>query len=155
MKSLKEWYTAKELEGLAGLPIHATNITRKAKAENWLFREAKGIKGGGFEYHYSALPEAVQKILGFDNELTAYEKEVAMMEKASFSEELDKRLANINQLEGKLTALLDKVNTFEEKNHDLNNDETKLLHYFKSCNQDGKLMLLLSAKMLAAMATKE
>jgi len=47
MKSLdKVWFTAKELEALKlnGLPSHATNITRKAKNENWLSREAKGVK---------------------------------------------------------------------------------------------------------------
>lgn len=35
-----------------GLPKQATNITRKAKNEGWEYRDAKGIKGGGFEYRY-------------------------------------------------------------------------------------------------------
>ncbi|OOF36742.1 hypothetical protein BKK49_11785 [Rodentibacter rarus] len=63
--SEKVWFTAKELEGLNGLPSHATNITRKAKNENWITREAKGVKGGGFEYHISSLPKQAQMSLGF------------------------------------------------------------------------------------------
>ena len=66
MKSLeKVWFSAKEVEGLNGLPAHATNITRKAKNENWISRETKGIKGGGFEYHISSLPQKTQEALGF------------------------------------------------------------------------------------------
>lgn len=65
MKSLKEWYSAKELEGLNGLPNRATNITRKAVNEGWEKRDVKGVKGGGFEYHYTSLPEPVQRELGF------------------------------------------------------------------------------------------
>ncbi|MDA3978803.1 helix-turn-helix domain-containing protein [Gallibacterium sp. AGMB14963] len=57
MKSLKEWFTAKELEGLPGLPSLATNITRKAKQDGWLTRNASGIKGGGNEYHITSLPK--------------------------------------------------------------------------------------------------
>lgn len=72
MKSLdKVWFTAKELETLKlnGLPSHATNITRKAKNENWLSREAKGVKGGGFEYHISTLPKEAQMSLGLRNSI--------------------------------------------------------------------------------------
>ncbi|RRN04655.1 transcriptional regulator [Bibersteinia trehalosi] len=69
MKSLREWYSAKDLEGLAGLPNRATNITRKAIKEDWLKRDVKGVKGGGYEYHYSSLPESVQLALGFGNEV--------------------------------------------------------------------------------------
>lgn len=66
MKTMKEWYSAKELEGIIGLPAQATNITRKAKNENWQMREAKGIKGGAFEYHIKSLPLKTQQALGFD-----------------------------------------------------------------------------------------
>lgn len=65
MKSFKEWYSAKELEGLTGLPKQATNITRKAMNEGWKKRDVKGVKGGGFEYHYTSFPESVQQALGF------------------------------------------------------------------------------------------
>ncbi|MGX2951272.1 helix-turn-helix domain-containing protein [Ursidibacter sp. B-7004-1] len=69
MKSLKEWYSAKELEGLNSLPKQATNITRKATKEGWEKRDVKGVKGGGFEYHYSSFPEDVQRALGFNPNL--------------------------------------------------------------------------------------
>lgn len=66
MKSKQEWYLPKDLAGIGGLSPFPSNVTRKAKQENWIKREAKGIKGGGFEYHYSSLPSAVQQQLGFD-----------------------------------------------------------------------------------------
>lgn len=61
-----EWYSSKDLEGINGLPSHATNITRKAVREEWIKRDAKGVKGGGYEYHYSSFPKSVQKELGFE-----------------------------------------------------------------------------------------
>lgn len=54
-----------DLAGLGDLSPFPSNVTRKAKQEGWIKREAKGIKGGGFEYHYSSLPPAVQQALGF------------------------------------------------------------------------------------------
>jgi transcriptional activator-regulatory protein len=66
---MKEWYSAKELEGLDGLPAQATNITRKAKNENWKIREAKGIKGGAFEYHISSFPDVTKNALGFIDDI--------------------------------------------------------------------------------------
>ncbi|AKD37528.1 helix-turn-helix domain-containing protein [Pasteurella multocida] len=67
MKSSKEWYSAKELEGLDGLPSHATNITRKAKNQGWISRDAKGVKGGGLEYHISSLPPETLAALGINH----------------------------------------------------------------------------------------
>ncbi|SMB82467.1 Predicted transcriptional regulator [Pasteurella testudinis DSM 23072] len=62
----KEWFLAKDLAGIAGLPQLATNVTRKAKIENWKKRKSsKGIQGGAFEYHYSSLPFKTQIFLGF------------------------------------------------------------------------------------------
>ena len=66
MKSSQEWFSAKELEGINGLPSLATNITRKALKEGWIKREKKGTQGGGFEFHYSSLPEKVQKSLNIE-----------------------------------------------------------------------------------------
>lgn len=86
MKSIKDWYSSKELEGLKGLPSLATNITRKAKKESWKRQNAQGIKGGGFEYHYSSLPKETKQELGFEysahpevdnNELETEASEVA------------------------------------------------------------------------------
>ena len=68
MKSFKEWYTSKQLEELKlkGIPAQATNITRKAKKENWKARDVIGVKGGGLEFHYSSFPEDVQRQLGIE-----------------------------------------------------------------------------------------
>ncbi|HDR1291335.1 TPA: hypothetical protein QB359_000997 [Pasteurella multocida] len=71
----KEWFTAFELEGKGGLPTKATNITRKATKENWEKRQVKGKKGIAFEYHYSSLPEATQKELGFKPSLRLIKNE--------------------------------------------------------------------------------
>ncbi|WP_419843599.1 transposase domain-containing protein [Actinobacillus pleuropneumoniae] len=60
---MKEWFLAKELVGIGGLPNHATNVTRQAKKQNWEARAAKGVKGGGLEYHISSLPLETQQAL--------------------------------------------------------------------------------------------
>lgn len=57
---MKEWYTAKELVGLAGLPKQATNITRKAKNERWESRVSSGSKGVSFEFSVKSLPLEVR-----------------------------------------------------------------------------------------------
>ena len=88
MKSFKEWYSAKELEGLNGLPSRATNITRKAMNEGWQKRDVKGVKGGGFEYHYSSLPISVQKELGFDQ--TAGKEEPRALVAAQTADEMER-----------------------------------------------------------------
>lgn len=59
---MKEWFLAKELVGIGGLPNHATNVTRQAKKQNWEARAAKGVKGGGLEYHISSFPLETQKL---------------------------------------------------------------------------------------------
>lgn len=57
---MKEWYTAKELLGLAGLPKQATNITRKAQREGWEFRQVAGTKGVSFEFNIKSFPVALR-----------------------------------------------------------------------------------------------
>ncbi|NBI12168.1 hypothetical protein GVX81_00705 [[Haemophilus] felis] len=83
MKSIKEWFSAKDLEGIDGLPNRATNITRKAIKEGWLKRDAKGIKGGGFEYHYTSLPERVRLALGFDVTDQGFTQKASVFENVS------------------------------------------------------------------------
>ncbi len=53
-----EWRTAADWAelGLPELPSTTQNITARAKRENWQRRERVG-RGGGFEYHYSSLPD--------------------------------------------------------------------------------------------------
>ncbi|HEH9814030.1 transposase domain-containing protein [Pasteurella multocida] len=89
---MKEWYAARELVGLGGLPNHATNVTRQAKKENWECRPQEGVKGGGFEYHLSSLPLETQKQLKLRSALAEVE---AMWEKQKAKEptlDLAKRL---------------------------------------------------------------
>lgn len=64
----KEWFTAFELAGLGGLPSQATNVTRRATKNDWKKRQVEGKKGVAFEYHYSSLPESVQRALGFNQQ---------------------------------------------------------------------------------------
>ena len=56
---MKEWYTAAELVGLPGLPSSERRIRDRAQKYAWNARPRAG-KGGGLEYHYTSLPEAVQ-----------------------------------------------------------------------------------------------
>jgi transposase InsO family protein len=57
---MKEWYSAKEITGLPGMPGTESGTIRKARAEQWRFQDVPG-KGGPNgtrrEYHLSALPE--------------------------------------------------------------------------------------------------
>lgn len=63
---IKEWFTAAELAGKIGMPAHATNVTRKAKNQNWQHRQITGLRGVNFEYHASSLPQETQEALGLE-----------------------------------------------------------------------------------------
>jgi putative transposase len=60
----KEWFTAVELAayGLPGMPASERGIRKRAAAEQWLTRE-RGARGGGSEFHVSALPTAAHVAL--------------------------------------------------------------------------------------------
>lgn len=58
----KDYFSAKELTGVPGLPATPQNINAKAKKENWHSRQRQG-KGGGKEYHISSLPEEARNHL--------------------------------------------------------------------------------------------
>ncbi|EFN7865570.1 MerR family transcriptional regulator [Escherichia coli] len=60
---IKEWFNAKELEGMPGVPKLATNITRKAVAEDWVKRQRHGGKGVAYEYHINSLPEETRRAI--------------------------------------------------------------------------------------------
>lgn len=55
----KEWYTASELAGMPGMPGTERAIQIGAKKNNWKSRP-RAARGGGREYHISALPRATQ-----------------------------------------------------------------------------------------------
>ncbi|AWX15209.1 DDE endonuclease [Mergibacter septicus] len=64
---MKEWVTAKEIAGIAGLSTHPSNVNRLARKEQWKFRKVKGVQGGGYEYAFSSLPQEVQAELLLKN----------------------------------------------------------------------------------------
>ncbi|MFT4464391.1 MAG: DNA-binding protein [Sodalis sp. (in: enterobacteria)] len=69
----KAWFTAKELAGLGGLPSSPNSVSRKAKTEEWEFRQIKGVKGVSYEYNVYSIPtptrENVLNSLSLHNEL--------------------------------------------------------------------------------------
>lgn len=60
---MKEWFSAKELAGLPGMPVTVSGVIRVAKRENWRSRKRQG-RGGGREYHLNSLPPETQSHLG-------------------------------------------------------------------------------------------
>ncbi|HDR1360609.1 TPA: ci repressor-like protein [Pasteurella multocida] len=152
MKSKKEWYLPRDLAGLGGLSPFPSNVTRKAKQEGWIKREAKGIKGGGFEYHYSSLPPAVQQALGF--KLNEAKSEPLPAERVG------ERLEKIDRIMAAISSLEAKVKELEEPALDglpdtLDQAEKRLVRWFRQCNKDRQAMLLSSAEVLADMSLKE
>ncbi|WP_439240933.1 Mu transposase C-terminal domain-containing protein [Lonepinella sp. BR2474] len=57
---MKQWYSSKELAGIANLPKQPSNVTRRATKENWKKRQVGGVKGVSYEYALDSLPESVQ-----------------------------------------------------------------------------------------------
>jgi len=53
---IRDWYSAKELAGLPGMPGTERAIQYRGKMKNWRNRPRNG-RGGGREYHVSSLPE--------------------------------------------------------------------------------------------------
>ncbi|EBV5175633.1 DNA-binding protein [Salmonella enterica subsp. enterica serovar Carmel] len=60
----KEWFTADELAGKAGMPGDRSNVNRRANREGWKRRQKEGVKGKAFEFHLSSLPPETQEALG-------------------------------------------------------------------------------------------
>ncbi|PHM29636.1 DNA-binding protein [Xenorhabdus budapestensis] len=59
----KEWYSAKELIGLAGLPSSPQGVNLMARREGWEQRRKRGVQGKALEYHINSLPEDVLSVL--------------------------------------------------------------------------------------------
>ena len=70
-----EWFAAKELIGIAGLPSSTQGINLMARRENWLSRRRKGVQGKALEYHIDSLPGGVKKLLALREEPAVYEAE--------------------------------------------------------------------------------
>lgn len=75
----QEWYSAAELAalGLPGIPGTKAGVLARANAESWQSRPRAG-RGGGSEYHYSALPVAAQVRLTLDAQPVAKPEVVAV-----------------------------------------------------------------------------
>lgn len=58
----QEWFTAKELAGLPGVPATHSAVVRRAKRDGWDFRQRQG-RGGGREYAFASLPIETQAAL--------------------------------------------------------------------------------------------
>ena len=59
---MKEWYSAKDLVGLPGIPNSKTSLARFLKCSLWKSRKRQA-RGGGKEYHLSSLPAKTQTAL--------------------------------------------------------------------------------------------
>ena len=57
---MKEWYLAKEIAGLEGVPTSPSNVTRLATQKHWQKRQVEGTKGVTYEYHLHSLPSETQ-----------------------------------------------------------------------------------------------
>lgn len=55
------WYLAKDLAGMPGLPKAITSVSRKAANDGWNRRKVEGVKGRAFEYSFDSLPVETQK----------------------------------------------------------------------------------------------
>ncbi|WP_431224041.1 DNA-binding protein [Serratia sp. L9] len=70
-----EWFAAKELTGIAGLPSSTQGINLMARREGWISRRRKGVQGKALEYHLDSLPSNVKNLLILREEPASYEAE--------------------------------------------------------------------------------
>ncbi|MBS9777599.1 MAG: helix-turn-helix transcriptional regulator [Gammaproteobacteria bacterium] len=67
MGNYKEWYSARELVGVGGLPSSPQGVNKKARTQGWVKRNKEGVQGGAVEYHVHSMPSNVQMALGVDD----------------------------------------------------------------------------------------
>ncbi|WP_387464420.1 DNA-binding protein [Photorhabdus sp. RM323S] len=68
----KEWYSAKELVGIAGLPSSPQGINLMARREGWEYRRKLGVQGKALEYNINSLPEDVLNMLSVGENTVDY-----------------------------------------------------------------------------------
>ena len=78
---MKQWYSAQELVGVAGLPTTFQGVLFKTAREGWQSRPRQG-QGGGKEYAYASLPQGVQAALALRWWATEVEDGKGVMQKA-------------------------------------------------------------------------
>ncbi len=71
----KEWFAAKELTGVAGLPSSPQGINLMARREGWNSRRRKGVQGKALEYHIDSLPAGTRNLLVLKEEPASYQVE--------------------------------------------------------------------------------
>lgn len=59
---MKNWYTARELAGLPGMPGTVQGVNLRAKREGWESQKRIG-SGGGYEYNFLVLPDETRNAL--------------------------------------------------------------------------------------------
>ncbi|MBJ2067346.1 DNA-binding protein [Serratia odorifera] len=70
-----EWFAAKELIGIAGLPSSPQGINQMARREGWVSRRRKGVQGKAVEYHIDSLPLSARNLLILQEEPASYQVE--------------------------------------------------------------------------------
>jgi len=93
----QEWFTAKEIAGLKGVPGTDSGVKRKAKNKDWTSRPRKA-KGGGCEYHIDNLPKETLHALILRE--TAYVEPATPVEKPLSKSEIAEK---IKQQDNKFT----------------------------------------------------
>ncbi|ATA19513.1 DNA-binding protein [Gibbsiella quercinecans] len=68
-----EWFAAKELIGVAGLPSSPQGINLMARREGWVSRRRKGVQGKALEYHVDSLPKDARHLLLLKEEPASYD----------------------------------------------------------------------------------
>ncbi|MGV7962639.1 DNA-binding protein [Photorhabdus tasmaniensis] len=68
----KEWYSAKELVGIAGLPSSPQGINLMARREGWEYRRKLGVQGKALEYNINSLPADVLNMLSVGENTVDY-----------------------------------------------------------------------------------
>ena len=78
-----KWFIPIELIGIANLPKTKRSINRLAKTNNWHPKRRRKGRGGGWEYHISALPEEAQAAILLKVRLSPVKSQLKPSKKAA------------------------------------------------------------------------
>jgi hypothetical protein len=68
----QEWFSAKELIGLKGLPTSTQGIHGMARRQSWVRRRRRGVQGRAVEYHIDSLPSKEHAMRQLQEPTTSY-----------------------------------------------------------------------------------
>ena len=57
---MEMWFSAQQLTDLETMPSSPQGINKRARVENWEKRQVQGIRGVGYEYAFTSLPQETQ-----------------------------------------------------------------------------------------------